>query len=198
MFSKITSSVMIDLLFNLLLTFVCLFFLSFLLVNDPSEDDTAQISSDAQYLITMNWDEDADVDLWVKIPDGTNVYYGRRESGPVHLDLDVVGWRIFSGIGGKTTYIYQNQEILSIRGVMEGEYVVNAHYFGGHVQDAIIPVQIIVQDVMSKRIVWAGEMELNQVGHEAHAVILEIEATSGSHPSSIRVVDGPPRYIVGR
>jgi hypothetical protein len=199
MFSKSSSSVTIDLLFNLLLTFVCLFFLAFILVNEPTEEESSDVTSDAQFLISMSWDVDCDIDLWIKLPNGERVYYGRRQSGPVHLDLDVVGFRHFrSESTGSTVVLEGNQEIVSIRGVLEGTYIINAHYFGGRNNAEEVKVQVHIQDVKRRNTLWAGEVLLNGAGHEAHVVKLEVSESSGAYPSIGRIVEDQPELIVGR
>lgn len=199
MFSKNNSSVTIDLLFNLLLTFVCLFFLSFLLVNDPSEDNSSDVDSDSKFIITMTWEEDCDIDLWLKLPTGERVYYGRRESGPVHLDLDVVATKSYTDREGKVTLVSPNQEILTIRGVLEGDYSLSAHYFGGRDPGLDVVVTFVIQDVERRDIAWAGEVTLNGAGHEVSALSFNIkEANAGISRAYFRVLDTSPRYIVGQ
>ena len=110
MFSKNNSSVTIDLLFNLLLTFVCLFFLSFLLVNSPSEDKDSDIESGATYIIT----------------------------------------RSYTVRNGTTTFIHPNEEIMTMRGVLEGEYSLSAHYFGGRDLALEVVATFVIQDVERK------------------------------------------------
>jgi len=200
MFSKSNSGVMIDMLFNLLLTFVALFFLSFVMLNEPTEEESSDVTSDAQYIISMSWDVDADIDLWIEIPDGSKVYYGRREAGPVHLDLDVVGWRTYYSPDGRFIQMKNNQEIATIRGVMDGEYVINAHYFGGRLSNEDVAVQIVIQDVKKRNILWMGDLVLSRAGHEVHAVVIDIEdlGPNAFYPSNARVVENTSRYIVGR
>lgn len=199
MFSKNNSSVTIDLLFNLLLTFVCLFFLSFLLVNNPSEDKSSDTDSDANFIITMTWEEDCDIDLWLKLPTGEKVYYGRRESGPVHLDIDVVATKSYTDREGRTTFVRPNQEILTIRGVLEGDYSLSAHYFGGRDPGRDVVVTFVIQDIERRRIAFAGTVTLNGAGHEVSALSFNIqEADAGISRSYFRVLDISPRYIVGQ
>ena len=60
----------IDLLFNLILGFAFLFIVAFLLINDPTE--TADIEANVEYMITMSWEgeKDIDLDLWIEGPSG--------------------------------------------------------------------------------------------------------------------------------
>jgi hypothetical protein len=197
MLNKRTSSAMIDLLFNLLLTFVVLFFLSFLMVNDPQEDEVSDIISSSTYIITMNWDQDCDIDIWVEPPSGNKVYYGRRESGPVHLDLDVVRHRAFTASDGEIIMLTDNQEIVNIRGILEGEYVINAHYFGNG-GEIDVPVQFIIQDVKGRSVVWAGSVIMHNVGHEVHVVRMVVLKSSQPGYPITQIIEGKPKMIVGR
>ena len=200
MLGKNNSSVVTDLLFNLLLTFVCLFFLAFILVNDPQESEDASVDSDALLLITMSWEQDCDIDIWIKTPIGgsdSKLYYARREVGPLHLDLDVVGWRSYMPPSREEVVIKHNQEIVSVRGVLEGEYIINAHYFGGIDIAGDVPVSIMIQDVKSKQVIYMEEKILSGVGHEAHFVTIDIKEGFGGRPNTTILHDKPGRMIVG-
>ncbi len=196
MLNQRTSSTMIDLLFNLLLTFVALFFLAFLLVTEPRDAEESNVTADSNFIITMSWEADCDIDLWIQLPTKEKVFYAHREAGPVSLDIDVVQWRSYTNSNGDVTEIAKNQEIATIRGMLEGEYIVNAHYFGNFSQENV-PVQITVQDVRAKRLVWAGDLILNSVGHEAHGVrLMMIEGSIPGVPI-LQIIEGRPKMIIG-
>lgn len=194
MFSKSSSSVMIDLLFNLLITFVALFFLSFVLIADPTEDEE-KVDSDSLFIITMTWEEDNDIDIWLQLPTNERLFYGRREAGPAHLDLDVVAVRKYIAPDGTVYEVRPNQEIVTIRGFsLEGLHTLNAHFFGG--VNVPTTVQVTVTDVKMKRVVWAGTKELSAVGTEVHFVQLDIEKRRKGSGYNVEVVDGPPVYFI--
>ena len=52
MFNKISKNVIIDLLFNLLLSFAALFFLAFMMVSEPEEEKEKESKNDNNILIT--------------------------------------------------------------------------------------------------------------------------------------------------
>ena len=60
----------IDLLFNMLVGFVFLFFIAYILIN-PIADD-GKVDPPDQALIVINWsnESDFDVDVWVRDPNG--------------------------------------------------------------------------------------------------------------------------------
>ena len=119
-----------DLLFNALLGFAFMFFISFALIQKPLED--GNIESKAEFIISVEWDDyhPDDVDLIVEDPKGNVVYFQNQEDGLMHLDRDDRGTladRIT--IDGKNIENPSNQEIVTIRGIMSGEYVINLlHY----------------------------------------------------------------------
>jgi hypothetical protein len=125
-----TNVAFLDLLFNTLLCFAALFTLSFVMIN-PSRQ-TANIESKAEFIITVTWpqEQDNDVDVYVEDPEGHLVSFSRREDGLMHLDRDDLGHRndTIQTPSGPITY-NENREIVSIRGILPGEYVVNVHMY---------------------------------------------------------------------
>ena len=68
-----------DLLFNALLGFAFMFFISFALIQKPLED--GNIESKAEFIISVEWDDyhPDDVDLIVEDPKGNVVYFQNKE-----------------------------------------------------------------------------------------------------------------------
>lgn len=120
----------LDLLFNTLLCFAALFLLSFLLIN-PSKTEN-NVKSKADFLITVTWadEKDDDVDVYVQDPQGNLVAFMRREEGLMHLDRDDLGKRndIIQTPLGPVEYL-ENKEIVTLRGYVSGEYIVNVHMY---------------------------------------------------------------------
>ena len=120
----------LDLLFNTLLCFAALFLLSFMLIN-PSKNDN-NVKSKADFLITVTWSDerDNDVDVYVQDPQGNLVAFMRREEGLMHLDRDDLGKRndIVQTPLGPIAHP-ENKEIVTLRGHMSGEYIVNVHMY---------------------------------------------------------------------
>ncbi len=131
----------LDLLFNMLLAFTCLFVLAFALINQNKKTP----ESKAAYLITFVWNKDLDndVDAYVEDPEGNLVCFGRREDGLMHLDRDDLGHRndIVETKFGKIAYS-ENKEIVTLRGTSSGEYCVNVHAY--NFNDAK-PTEVTVQ-----------------------------------------------------
>lgn len=120
-----------DLLFNLVVGLVCLFFLALLLINPITEDK--KIDSKAEFMITLEWPEhsNADIDLWVEMPSGHVVGYQQKQKKAVTLERDDIGMATDTHVNrhGKKVFNPINREIITIRAILEGEWTVNVHYF---------------------------------------------------------------------
>ncbi len=134
----------LDLLFNTLLCFAALFLLSFMLIN-PSKNEN-NVKSKADYLITVTWpdDKDNDVDTYVQDPQGNLVAFMRREEGLMHLDRDDLGRRndVIQTPLGPIEHP-ENKEIVTLRGFVQGEYIVNVHMY--QMRDNSTSTEVIVQ-----------------------------------------------------
>jgi hypothetical protein len=102
----------------------------FILISPKKADDEG-VKPKVEYMISMEWPGDLnyDVDLWVKTPSGKVVYYANREAGFVSLERDVLGWTNQAMLVGDKTVTRTNQEVITLRGIEPGEYVVNVHYY---------------------------------------------------------------------
>ncbi len=121
----------IDLLMNVMCALIIMFFISFMMIS-ANKGKTDGIRPKADYIITVEWDAeiDADVDLWVQDPTGVYVNFQRREAGLMFLDRDSLGSinntvRLPSG----SIVELPNREVVTLRGTLPGEYVVNIHLY---------------------------------------------------------------------
>ena len=165
-----------DLLFNALLGFAFMFFISFALIQKPLED--GNIESKAEFIISVEWDDyhPDDVDLIVEDPKGNVVYFQNKEDGLMHLDRDDRGTladRIT--IDGKNIENPSNQEIVTIRGIMGGEYVINLLHYKANF---VVPLKTKVKiEKINPRVqtVYFGDHFLTKTGHELTAVRLFLD-----------------------
>ena len=153
----------LDLLFNSLIGFVALFFLAYMLIN-PEQKESKNVEAKAEFIITVDWPQeyDDDIDVYVEDPEGHLVSFRRREDGLMHLDRDDLGHRndtIETQFG--TVKYGENREIVTIRGIIPGEYVVNIHAYKKEgsepipvtvVLDKINPFSTVVREVVEIRI----------------------------------------------
>jgi len=124
-----------------------------MLINKVKSDaDIAQApKAEAKYIVTLTWTGDADLDLWVQDPANHIAGFNNREGGQgslLSLNRDC--------LGARTTEVNQNgeivntvnEEIVSIRGTVEGEYIVNAHAY--NVKGSTPPIKGTVRVIQIK------------------------------------------------
>ncbi|ASJ70213.1 hypothetical protein [Granulosicoccus antarcticus] len=169
-----------DLLFNILLGFILLFFLAILFIN-PAEK-TGKIDIDAQYVVTVSWPDGSadDIDTWILDPSGSTMWFRNKSSNLVHLDRDDRGMLNDTlQINGVEVQTPLNQEIVAIRGVMPGEYIVNVHYYQSE-SSLPVPVWVKVAKVNPVyTVAYYGQTLLDFKGEEKTAVRFTV-ASNGS------------------
>ena len=169
-----------DLLFNALLGFVVMFVLAFLLINPVAK--TGAVDPKAEFLITLTWPDGRaeDVDLYVADPAANLVWFRQREAGLMHLDRDDLGQRNdFVEVAGRRIANPLNQEVVAIRGILPGEFVVNVHLYRGH-GGAAVPATIKVEKLNPKvELVFYGTVTLEAQGDEQTAVRFAVGADGG-------------------
>jgi hypothetical protein len=120
----------IDLLFNALLGFTFLFLVSVMFMNPEARK--GRVNLKAEYIISVTWADQLadDIDLWVQDPIGDTVSYLRKDAGWLHLDRDDRGEVNDTVIIDGREVVYPiNQEVVTIRGIIPGEYTVNLYYY---------------------------------------------------------------------
>lgn len=171
-----------DLLFNALLGFVVMFVLAFLLINPIAK--TGAIDPKVEFLITLTWPEGRkeDVDLYVEDPTGNVVWFREREAGLMHLDRDDLGQRNdYIEVSGRRIANPLNQEMVSIRGIVPGEHVVNAHLYRAE-NDQPVPVTVKVEKLNPKvEVVFYGTVTLIERGDERTALRFSIGVDGRVH-----------------
>ncbi len=122
----------IDMTTNMLLLFVGLFVIAFIAMQIKIEQ-AKKIDAKAEFMITITWPKECgdDVDSYVEDPLGNLVFFRRREEGLMHLDRDDLGLRNdrVRDTFGNIIEVKENQEIVTIRGIILGEYIINAHMY---------------------------------------------------------------------
>ncbi len=161
-----TNMAFLDLLFNTLLCFAALFVLSFILINPSKKENNIKAKADFMITVTWNKDLDDDVDTYVEDPVGNLVAFMRREEGLMHLDRDDLGHRndTINTPNGPIEY-KDNREIVTLRGFVPGEYVVNVHMY---MKREIAPteVTIVLEKLNPYMIIMAKNVILTTSGQE--------------------------------
>ena len=163
-----------DLLFNILVGFAFLFIIAFLLIKPEAKKE--DFERRAEFVVVMEWDNDAsgDIDLYVEDPTNKQVSFRYHNHNFMHLDKDDLGAMNDTVINadGSTTTIAINREVVTIRGIIKGEYVINGHYYSLRSYDKINPekpvitVRVELHKVNPYSIMWVGEKEFNHRGQE--------------------------------
>ncbi|MFM7698306.1 MAG: hypothetical protein ACKO5X_06690 [Limnohabitans sp.] len=120
-----------DMLFNMLIAFVFCFIIALLAMN-PKATKTGDIPAKAEFIITLSWpDMDPnDLDLWVQSPSGESAWFRNREVDLMYLDRDDRGTSNNTiMVNGRKVINPLRQEVVTIRSIVPGEYVANAHYY---------------------------------------------------------------------
>ena len=176
----------IDLLFNILLGFAFLFIIAFLLIKPEAKKK--DFDRRAEFVIILEWDHDApdDLDLYVQDPTNDKVSFRLPIANYMHLDKDDLGKRNDTIINadGSTSTVMINREVVTIRGIMAGEYIINAHYYSTRVYNGsqlepnertidyrskpqrALTVKIELHKVTPYKILWAGEKKFTHRGQE--------------------------------
>ena len=156
-----------DLLFNALLGFTLLFFVTIALINP--ENKTGIIDPKAEFIISATWPENLpdDIDHWVEDPYGEIVSYLQRDAGWMHLDRDDRGEINDKVVIDGNEVVYPiNQEIVTIRGAIPGEYTVNLYYYQAG-QPGGVAVTLKVERVNPElRLVFVEQVFLESVDTE--------------------------------
>jgi hypothetical protein len=182
-----------DMLFNVVIGLAFMVFIAFALINPTAK--TGAVDMKAELLITMNWpDYDLnDMDIYVQDPAGNIVWYHGREAGLMHLDHDDRGsGRERITVNGQTIQNPLNQEIVTIRGIVSGEYVVNAHEFVANTANKV-PVSVKIEKLNpTASVVFYGTHEFDHKGQEETFVrfMLDADGKVGD------VSTGPPVSLV--
>ena len=166
----------IDLLFNLILGFVFLFIVSFILINEPTKKEG--IESKAEFMVIMNWDADhnKDIDLWMEGPTG-KVGFTTLERGNMFLDRDDLGHRNDSYFENNVRkVIHINREVVNIRGIVPGEYIVNAFYYQNSDDDLTTHVSVEVVILNPYTQIYQGTKRFDRRGQEETFVRFTMKA----------------------
>jgi hypothetical protein len=165
-----------DLLFNALLGFTYLFLIAIMFMNPVAKKGI--IDPKAEYIITVSWPDNNpdDIDTWVEDPNGNVVWFRNREAGLIHLDRDDRGTANDTlNINGTEIQNPLNQEVVTIRGVVPGEYVVNLHYYASETGQPVRATVSVAKVNPALEIVYYGETVLAEKGDEATAVRFVID-----------------------
>lgn len=169
-----------DILFNALLGFAIMVFIAFALIRPDAK--SGEIDVNADLIITVGWPDGIpdDIDTYVEDPAGNIVWYNKREAGLVHLDRDDRGnFHDTIMINGAEVQYPLNQETVTVRGIIAGEYVVNVFNYLKQTP-GVVPVSVKVEKLNpSVSVVFFGSVDLIDEGQEATVVRFTLDAEGG-------------------
>jgi hypothetical protein len=166
-----------DLLFNTLLAVVMLFAIALVSMNPKAK--TGVIDAKAEFIVTVTWPDfdPNDIDTWVQDPAQNLVWFRNREAGLMHLDRDDRGLANDTiVINGQQVVNPLNQEVVTLRGIMAGEYTVNLHYYDSRNGRAVQAAVSVVKVNPRAEVVYYGNITLARKGDEATAVRFTVDS----------------------
>ena len=190
-----------DMLFNILVGFAFLFIVAFLLIKPEAKKQ--DFERKAEFVVVMEWDHDQpdDIDLYVQDPTNSTVHFRLPITNFMYLDKDDLGYAndIVKNIDGTITKVNINREVVTIRGIIPGEYIINAHYYSarkwtgrtlatnmnnsgvyevrkGKPSGKQLTVKIELHKVDPYKIWWIGEKTFTRRGQEETFVRFTIDS----------------------
>ena len=164
-------------LFKMIQALTFFFILAVIFMNPISKKGI--IDPKAEYIITVTWPDSNpnDIDAWVEEPDGNLVWFQTKEAGLIHLDRDDRGnVNDVLTINGQTIQNPLNQEVVTIRGTVVGEYVINIFYYASE-DNKPVPVKVRVDKVNPQlEVIYYDTLTMDKVGDEKTAVRFTIDA----------------------
>jgi hypothetical protein len=164
-------------LFKALQVVAFLFFLALLAISPDAKE--GKIDSKAEFLVTMDWPDNHpdDLDLFVQDPLGNIAWYRHREAGFLTLDRDDRGGaNDFIVVNGRKIASPIREEIVTVRGIVRGEYTVNVSHFQattGEPVEATVKVQKLNP---TAQVIFDDKVIVNHTGDEKTAVRFKLDA----------------------
>ena len=184
-----------DMLFNMLIAFVFCFVIAILAFN-PQARKAGDVPAKAEFMVTVAWPDGNpnDVDAWVMEPGGKTLWFRQRDAGMLHLDRDDRGAKNNSVLVDGTAYTSAiRQEIVTLRGIVPGEYVVNAHYYDSADQQPVDVTVTVVKVNPQAEIVFTGTQQIPRKGDERTLVRFTLDDAG-----QVLALSTSPKTIVQR
>ena len=165
----------IDILFNIVVGFAFLFIVAFLLIKPEAKKK--DFDRRAEFIVVLEWDAGTkdDIDLYVEDPLGGIASFRHPRINFSHLDKDDLGAMNDTVVNadGTISTVKINREVVTIRGIIAGEYIINGHYYSerSYTQLEIkkrrnLTVKVELHKVNPYSILWVGEKKFTHRGQE--------------------------------
>jgi hypothetical protein len=163
-------------LFKALQVIAFLFFIALLAVSPDSKE--GKIDFKAEFIITMDWPDNHpdDLDLFVQDPVGNIAWYRHRVAGFLTLDRDDRGGA--NGtivVNGKKIASPIREEIVTVRGIVAGEYTVNvSHFLATTGQPVAVSVKVQKLNPVVQ-VIFDNKVMVDHAGQEETAVRFRLD-----------------------
>ncbi len=178
-----------DILFNALLGFSVMLFIAFSLIRPQAK--TGDIDVKAEIVITVTWPDSNpdDIDTYVEDPSGNVVWYTAMQRGFMTLDRDDRGNYLDEiTVDGKKIAFPLNQETVSIRRNVPGEYVVNVYHYTNPTGQPV-PVTVKVEKINPKvKVIYYGTVVLNKKSDEKTVLRFTLDSAGAVSDINTRAV----------
>jgi hypothetical protein len=158
-------------LFKALQVVAFLFFIALLAIAPQANE--GKVDSKAEFIITMDWPDNHpdDLDLFVQDAAGNIVWYRHREAGFMVLERDDRGGaNDFILVNGKKIASPIREEIVTVRGIVPGEYTVNISHFQA-ITGQPVPATVKVQKLNpTTQVIFDNVITVDHTGDEKTAV----------------------------
>ena len=164
-------------LFKALQIVAFLIFIAVLSIAPDAKD--GKVDTKAEFIITMDWPDNHpdDLDLFVQDPIGNIVWYRHREAGFLTLDRDDRGGaNDFILVNGMKIPSPIREEIVTVRGLVPGEYTVNISHFQaltGQPVEATVKVQKLNPVA---QLIFDDKVMVDHTGDEKTALRFKLDA----------------------
>ena len=146
-------------------------------INPPKQEDASKQRARGNIRVEVIWDKNTnvDIDTWVKAPGDTPVGYSNLNGRVFNLVRD--------DLGTHADLTEMNYEVAFSRGIPEGQWIINLHWFSNSHGAVEVPVKVLITikkddsedsktapiQIMSKHVV------LKAVGEELTVVSFEVD-----------------------
>jgi hypothetical protein len=164
-------------LFKALQVIAFLFFIALLAIRPEATD--GKIDSKAEFIITMDWPDNHpdDLDMFVQDPIGNIAWYRRREAGFLVLDRDDRGGaNDFIMVNGKKIPSPIREEIVTVRGIVPGEYTINVSHFQALTNTPVVAKVKVQKLNPAAQVIYDNVITVDHTGDEKTAVRFTLDA----------------------
>ena len=164
-------------LFKALQIVAFFFFIAVLAISPDAKD--GKVDTKAEFIITLDWPDNNpdDLDLFVQDPIGNIAWYRHREAGFLTLDRDDRGGaNDFILVNGRKLPSPIREEIVTVRGIVAGEYTVNVSHFAATTGQPVAATVKVQKLNPTAQVVFDDKVVVDHTGDEKTAVRFKVDA----------------------